>query len=65
MELHKLVLAEDWNKHKAGSEVTVDKQRAEWLTKNGYVVSEREPKKSERVSKSKKRDSNPVEGNGA
>lgn len=63
-KLHKLLLAKDWNKHEAGSEVSVDRQRADWLVANGYVLSEREPKKSERVPKQKKRSRNTVASNG-
>lgn len=52
-ELHKLLLDKDWGKRKAGTEVTVDRQRADWLLANGFVLSEREPKKRERKRRPK------------
>ncbi len=57
-----IVLSKDWNKHKSGSTVIVDRVRGEWLLKNGYAEVEnveienlpsKKAKPRERVSKSK------------
>lgn len=61
-ELRKLVLEKDWNRHEAGTEVIVDADRADWLVKQGYVLSERRIKKSERISKQKKAKSDTLAG---
>ncbi len=37
VKMEKLKLIKDWNKHKAGSTVTVDPVRAEWLKVKGFI----------------------------
>ena len=55
-ELIKVTLGRDWNKHKEGSNLSVDSVRAAWLKRSGYLEKPQEEKKvkpRERVSKPK------------
>ena len=58
--LEKVTLARNWNKHEAGSTLSVDSARAEWLRQNDYL----EGKSRGRVSKSKKKQGDAVDGDG-
>lgn len=51
-ELVKVTLSKPWSKHKEGSTVEVDSDRAAWLQKSGHLESKK-AKPRERVSKSK------------
>jgi len=57
VELVRVTLGRDWNKHKEGATLSVDAGRAAWLKESGYLEEQKsEPKvrkPRERVSKSK------------
>ena len=51
LELVRVTLAKDWNKHKDGSTVNVDRARAAWLQRNGYVENTSVKTESPKVKK--------------
>ena len=44
MKVEQVTLTKKWNKHKAGSAITVDADRVTWLRKHGYCGLKSKPK---------------------